>query len=123
VWEIDFPGGISNDNIKWRAMIWAISEALLVVAIAINRLPPRLYSTIFKFSMVLMIVDMLLCMIWLPIGASRTYGLRTASEVFTQTCEFLCTSLPYIPLSYTTPHLQTMGPEPLLGGIGFSLCM
>ncbi|RXW24243.1 hypothetical protein EST38_g1624 [Candolleomyces aberdarensis] len=85
VWEIDFPGGIGNDNVKWRALIWAIAEVLLVVVIAINRLPPRVYSFIFRASMVLMIVDMLLCMIWLPIGASRTYGIRSAKDVFTQT--------------------------------------
>lgn len=85
VWEVDFPGGISNENVRWRAMIWAISEVILVIAIAINRLPPRLYSTIFKISMCLMIIDMLLCMIWLPIGVSKTYGFRSAKEVFTQT--------------------------------------
>ncbi|KAJ2918206.1 hypothetical protein MD484_g2161, partial [Candolleomyces efflorescens] len=85
VWEVDFPGGIGNDNVKWRALIWAIAEVLLVLVIAINRLPPRAYSLIFRFSMVLMIVDMLLCMIWLPIGASRTYGIRSAKDVFTQT--------------------------------------
>ncbi|KAJ8085846.1 hypothetical protein PM082_004665 [Marasmius tenuissimus] len=85
VWEIEFPGGTTNDNVKWRAMIWAISEGLLLIAIAINHLPPRLYSFIFKFSMGLMLVDFLLCVIWLPIGASRTYGLRSASEVFTMT--------------------------------------
>ncbi|TFK22197.1 hypothetical protein FA15DRAFT_596525 [Coprinopsis marcescibilis] len=85
VWEIDFPGGISNENIKWRAFIWALSQGILLVAIGINRLPPRLFSRIFKLSMGLMIVDFLLCIIWLPIGVSRTYGFRSAKDVFTQT--------------------------------------
>ncbi|KAJ7852785.1 amino acid permease-domain-containing protein [Mycena olivaceomarginata] len=67
VWEIDFPGGISNDNVKWRALIWALSEALLVVSVAINYLPPRMYSAIFRISVGLMMVDFLLCVIWLPI--------------------------------------------------------
>ncbi|KAF7294748.1 Gamma-aminobutyric acid transporter [Mycena indigotica] len=40
VWEIDFPGGATSTNVKWRALIWAVSEALLVVAVAINYLPP-----------------------------------------------------------------------------------
>ena len=34
------------------------------------------------------ILDFFLCVIWLPIGASKTFGLRTAKEVFTVTCEF-----------------------------------
>ncbi|KAK2462759.1 hypothetical protein APHAL10511_005277 [Amanita phalloides] len=85
VWESHFPGGIDNSNIKWRATVWAVSEALLLVSVAINHLPPKLYSFIFKLSVVLLLVDFLLCLIWLPIGASRTYGLRSAKEVFTQT--------------------------------------
>ncbi|GLB33307.1 putative gamma-aminobutyric acid transporter [Lyophyllum shimeji] len=85
VWGIDFPGGISNDNVKWRAFVWAVSEGLLLLAVAINYLPPRLYSAVFKFSLGLMMLDFFLCLIWLPIGVSKTYGFRTAAEVFTQT--------------------------------------
>jgi len=88
VWEIDFPGGTSYENVKWRALIWAISEGILVLAIAINHLPPRLYSFVFKFSVGLYFVDFLLCLIWLPIGVSRTYGFRSAKEVFTMTCRY-----------------------------------
>ena len=36
--------------------------------------------------MCLMMVDFLLCVIWLPIGVSRTYGFRSAKDVFTMTC-------------------------------------
>lgn len=85
VWEVDFPGGASNDNVKWRAFIWALSEAMLLVAIAINYLPPKLYSAVFRFSTALMMADFLLCVIWLPIGVSKTYGFRDAKEVFTMT--------------------------------------
>ncbi|KAG8890162.1 hypothetical protein FRB99_003921, partial [Tulasnella sp. 403] len=85
VWEVDFPGGISNDNIKWRAFIWALSEALLILAIAMNYLPAQWYSRVFKFSMGLMMLDFFLCVIWLPIGVSRTYGFRSAKDVFTLT--------------------------------------
>lgn len=85
VFEVDFPGGLTNDNLKWRALIWAMSEILLVVSVAINYLPPRMYSAVFKFSVALIFVDFLLCAIWLPIGVSRTYGFRSATEVFTQT--------------------------------------
>jgi len=85
VWEIDFPGGITNDNVKWRALIWAISEALLVIAVAINYLPPRMYSIFFRLSILLMMIDFFLCLIWLPIGVSKTYGFRPAKDVFTMT--------------------------------------
>ena len=86
VWEIDFPGGISNDNIKWRALIWAISECLLIFSVAINYLPPRLYSAIFRFSIFIIMLDFFLCLIWLPIGVSKTYGFRSAKDVFTMSC-------------------------------------
>jgi hypothetical protein len=36
-----------------------------------------------------MMLDFFLCLIWLPIGVSKTYGFRSAQEVFTQTCERL----------------------------------
>jgi hypothetical protein len=82
VWEVDFPGGISNDNVKWRALIWAISEALLVLSVAINYLPPRMYWAIFRFSVAFIMLNFFLCVIWLPIGVSKTYGFRSAKDVF-----------------------------------------
>lgn len=39
IYEVDFPGGISMDNIKWRAFIWGLSELLLLLAVAMNYLP------------------------------------------------------------------------------------
>ncbi|KAG1787654.1 uncharacterized protein HD556DRAFT_1246519, partial [Suillus plorans] len=85
VWEVNFPGGVGNDNIQWRALIWAISEGMLLLSVAINYLPPKFYSGIFKFSIGLMMLDFFLCLIWLPIGVSKTYGFRSASDVFTMT--------------------------------------
>ncbi|KAF5346952.1 hypothetical protein D9758_010129 [Tetrapyrgos nigripes] len=85
VWDVSFPGGISSSNVKWRAFIWAVSEALLLLSVLINRLPPKWYSMVFKFSVGLMMLDFFLCVIWLPIGVSRTYGFRSAGEVFTGT--------------------------------------
>lgn len=86
VWEVNYPGGVGNDNIKWRTLIWAISEGLLLVSVAINYLPPRMYSAVFKFGIFIMMLDFLLCVIWLPIGVSKTYGFRSAKDVFTMTC-------------------------------------
>ncbi|KAI0761761.1 hypothetical protein BC629DRAFT_1584115 [Irpex lacteus] len=85
VWEVEYPGGIGNDNVKWRALIWAVSEGLLLCAIAINYLPPRWYSAVFRVSVVVYMIDFLLCVIWLPIGVHKTYGFRSAKDVFTLT--------------------------------------
>jgi len=85
VWEVDFPGGIDNDNVKWRALIWAISEGLLLLSIAMNYMHPKWFSWFFKFSVGWAIFDFLLMVIWLPIGVSRSYGFRSASDVFTMT--------------------------------------
>lgn len=46
------------------------------------------YSRLFKFSLGLMMLDFFLNVIWLPIGASKTYGLRTTQEAFWDTCVF-----------------------------------
>ncbi|KAJ3479047.1 hypothetical protein NLI96_g9334 [Meripilus lineatus] len=85
VWGVEYPGGIGNDNVKWRALIWAVSEAVLCISIAINYLPPKWYSRIFRIAVGLYMVDFLLCVIWLPIGVSKTYGFRSAKDVFTMT--------------------------------------
>jgi len=67
---------------------------MLLISVAINYFPPRLYSLVFKFSVGIMMLDFLLCLIWLPIGVSKTYGFRTAKDVFTMTCEFLLFAMP-----------------------------
>jgi hypothetical protein len=76
VWKVSFPGGIGNENIKWRALIWAMSEGLLILSVAISYLPPKVYSGIFKFGIIVMMLDFFLCDlapdrrlkdIWLPL--------------------------------------------------------
>ncbi|KAG8722957.1 hypothetical protein FRC09_005393 [Ceratobasidium sp. 395] len=79
-YELDFPGGISDDNIKWRATVWITSEILLLLAVSLNYLPTRLFSRLLRLSIVLMILDFLLCAIWLPVGVNKTYGFRSPSE-------------------------------------------
>src|SRR5258708_7631565 len=97
VWEIDFPGGATNDNVKWRAFIWALSEGFLLLGVAINYLPPRTYSSIIRLALLICFLDFFLCIIWLPIGVSRTYGFRSAKEVFTSTCQ-RSSSVPISPI-------------------------
>jgi len=36
-----------------------------------------------------MMLDFFLSVIWLPIAVSRTYGFRSAEEVFTATCMYV----------------------------------
>ncbi|KIO26163.1 hypothetical protein M407DRAFT_24595 [Tulasnella calospora MUT 4182] len=45
----------------------------------------RWYSRVFKIALGLMILDFSICVIWLPIGVNKTYGFRSAKEVFTGT--------------------------------------
>ena len=96
---VSFPGGIRNKNIKWQALIWAMSEGLLILLVAISYLPPKVYSGIFKFGIIVMMLDFFLCMIWLLIGVSKTYGFCSAKDVFTATC----TSAEL--MFYVQPHL------------------
>ncbi|KAG8986330.1 hypothetical protein FRB94_010216 [Tulasnella sp. JGI-2019a] len=85
VYNSNFPGGISNSNVKWRAVMWITSEGILALSTLVNYLPPRAYAILFRGSMVVILLDFFLCLIWLPIGVSRTYGLRTAREAFLAT--------------------------------------
>jgi hypothetical protein len=90
VWDVNFPGGIANDNIKWRAFVWGISELMLVLSISINYLSPKWYKVIFRFSLFIIMLDFFLSLIWLPIGVHNTYGFRSAKFVFTSTCTYRC---------------------------------
>ncbi|GAA5986636.1 hypothetical protein JCM10908_003832 [Rhodotorula pacifica] len=79
-----FPGGLDPSNIKFRAVQWAVSEAFLVVAILSNLISPRKFAWIFKASAIIIALDLLMTVIWLPIGVSKTYGFQSAKWVFTQ---------------------------------------
>lgn len=79
-----FPGGLDPSNIKFRAVQWAVSEVFLVIAIASNLISPRKFAWIFKASAIIIALDLLLTVIWLPIGVSKTYGFQSAKWVFTQ---------------------------------------
>jgi hypothetical protein len=41
VYEYDYPGGITMNNVKFRAFVWIVSEIFLVFAIALNHLPRK----------------------------------------------------------------------------------
>ncbi|KAK4057897.1 hypothetical protein OIO90_001116 [Microbotryomycetes sp. JL221] len=80
-----FPGGVDNSNIKFRAVVWIISEALLAITVFINFMHPRKFRWIFRFSAFIMAVDFLVLFIALPIGVSKRYGFQSADWVFTYT--------------------------------------
>lgn len=46
VWEVDFPGGVDINNIKFRAVVWVVSEVLLIMVVALNYLPRELLCDI-----------------------------------------------------------------------------
>lgn len=83
VYNVDFPGGLTYDNVKFRALVWICSEIFLFLAIGTNLLGPINFKYIFKLSAGIILVDFLLNMIWLPIGVSRTYGFQDASFLTT----------------------------------------
>jgi len=85
VYEVDFPGGVSNDNVKCRALVWIIAESILALAVLLNYLSPRRFTIVFRGAMMMMLLDFILCVVWLPIGVSNTYGFRSAHEAFLTT--------------------------------------
>jgi len=85
IFEIDFPGGVTTDNINFRALSWACSVVFLALAIAVNYSPPRVFAWVFRIAFAVIMLDALLTFIWLPIAVSRSYGFQSASFVFTST--------------------------------------
>ncbi|RDW77973.1 amino acid transporter-like protein [Coleophoma crateriformis] len=83
VFNDSFPS--TTDDVKFRAVQWICTEVLLALAALLNFLPPRAFKWIFRFSTALVLIDFLLNLIWLPIGAHNTYGIRTAHEAFMTT--------------------------------------
>ncbi|BGO90710.1 hypothetical protein NBRC10512_000650 [Rhodotorula toruloides] len=85
VFNAYFPGGgLDSSNVKFRAVQWIVSEAFLLIAILSNLLSPRRFAWIFKASALIIAVDFLLTVIWLPVGVSKTYGFQSAKWVFTE---------------------------------------
>ncbi|KAJ7619380.1 gamma-aminobutyric acid transporter [Roridomyces roridus] len=83
IFDYDFPGGLDVSNVKYRAVLFVVSAACMWIAIGLNYLPPKWFATTFRLTVVLLMVDLLLSVIWLPVGVSQTYGFRSAKEVFT----------------------------------------
>ncbi|BGP39083.1 hypothetical protein JCM10449v2_003021 [Rhodotorula kratochvilovae] len=79
-----FPGGLDSGNIKFRAVEWIVAEVFLLITVLSNLMSPRRFAWIFKASAVIIALDFLLTVIWLPIGVSRTYGFQSADWVFTK---------------------------------------
>ncbi|KAK4057896.1 hypothetical protein OIO90_001115 [Microbotryomycetes sp. JL221] len=84
VFNRTFPGGLDGSNVRFRAVVWICSEALLLIAVLSNTMSPRRFAWIFKASAAIIALDFLLTVIWLPIGVSRTYGFQSAKWVFTE---------------------------------------
>ena len=63
--------------------------------------------------------DFFVTLIWLPIGVSKTYGFRSARDVFTKTCMYLFLRMVLAALKILS---KTMELGLLLRGIGCYLC-
>ncbi len=72
-------------DVKARAVAWAFSLLFLAIATSMNFLPPRSYTWVFRAGVIVITIDILLNLIWLPIGVSRTYGFQSAEFVFSST--------------------------------------
>ncbi|KAB5591376.1 Amino acid permease [Ceratobasidium theobromae] len=85
VYGRDFPGGISNDNVKWRAVIWIVAQILLLFGIGLSCIPPRRYPIIFRIAMATILFDMFLNITWFPARVHKTYGFRSSKETLLTT--------------------------------------
>ncbi|CAI7634255.1 uncharacterized protein N7487_008796 [Penicillium crustosum] len=83
VFNVNFPTDVSN--IKFRAVQWICTEILLALAALMNLASARVFKYVFWFSTGAVFLDFILNVVWLPIGAHNTFGLRTANEAFMTT--------------------------------------
>ncbi|KAJ5501595.1 Amino acid/polyamine transporter I [Penicillium expansum] len=83
VFNVDFPTDVSS--VKFRAVQWICTEVLLALAALMNLASARVFKYVFWFSTGAVFLDFILNVIWLPIGAHNTFGLRTANEAFMTT--------------------------------------
>ncbi|KAJ6110758.1 hypothetical protein N7486_002993 [Penicillium sp. IBT 16267x] len=83
VFNVDFPTDTSS--VKFRAVQWICTEVLLALAALLNFLPPRYFKYVFWVSSGFVMLDFLMNLIWLPIGAANTWGFRSAHDAFMTT--------------------------------------
>ncbi|KAM0104120.1 hypothetical protein ACP6JE_001240 [Aspergillus fumigatus] len=83
VFNVDFP--TDSGDVKFRAVQWICTEILLALAALINFLPPKYFRFVFYLSSTMVLLDFVLNIIWLPIGAHDTWGFRSAHEAFMST--------------------------------------
>ncbi|PKY03821.1 amino acid transporter [Aspergillus campestris IBT 28561] len=83
VFNVDFPKDTSD--VKFRALQWICTEVLLALAALLNFMPPRYFRFVFYFSSMIVMLDFVLNLVWLPIGTHNTWGFRTAEEAFMST--------------------------------------
>lgn len=77
VFNVPFTTDVND--IRFRAVQWAVSEGILFLSIGMNYLNPKTYSTIFRVAVYIILLDFVLNMIWLPIAVSKSYGFQDGS--------------------------------------------
>lgn len=83
VFQSAFPGGVDNDNVRFRTVIWIIAEAVLAITVLTNFMSPHRFKWIFRISAAIIAIDFVVLFIALPIGVSQRYGFQSADWVFT----------------------------------------
>ncbi|KAK2763135.1 hypothetical protein FQN54_009771 [Arachnomyces sp. PD_36] len=83
VFNVDFPK--DTTDVRFRAVQWICTETLLALAAILNFMPPKYFRFVFYVASTMVLLDFLLNVIWLPIGAHNTWGFRTADEAFMST--------------------------------------
>ena len=102
MFNVDYPS--ETTDVKFRTLQWICTEALLALAVLLNFLPrtfpcqvtsspddvrlrkaARMFRYVFYFSSVIVLLDFLLNLIWLPIGTANAWGFRSAHDAFMTT--------------------------------------
>lgn len=83
VFNLNFTTDTSD--IKFRAVQWIVSEAILFISIGMNYANPRTYKYIFQAATAIILLDYAMNIIWLPIAVSKTYGFQDSYFVWLST--------------------------------------
>ncbi|EMR09614.1 hypothetical protein PNEG_02197 [Pneumocystis murina B123] len=74
IFGVDFP--TFTNVFKFRVVQWFFSEILLALSVSLNYFKPQLFKYVLRMSSMIIILDFLLNVIWLPIGVSKTFGFQ-----------------------------------------------
>lgn len=80
MYNIDFPGGISNNNIKWRAVMWIMVEISLFLAVV-----PNYINSEFIFMMLVFTVYFCMFLLYKKLNLLCSWQ-RAGSKCYSNLC-------------------------------------